>query len=201
VSLLFYTYPAIVAVLEIPLTRRRPRRGVVIGLALSATGTAVLTASGQRLAISSAGIGFALASSLAVALYVVAAERLMRRTDALTSGAWVALGASLALLSGAGVTGHFHVPAGHRLELVGYGMATALAFAMLFVALRRLGPSRTSVIMTLEAFFAAVLAAAFLSERLTGLHAVGGGAILIGAVCAALAPPPSAAVSEIRAGP
>jgi drug/metabolite transporter (DMT)-like permease len=190
VALLFYTYPGIVAVFEIPFTGRFPHKPVVAALGLSAAGTALLTASGQSIAISTAGIAFALASSVTVAVYVIGAERLLRTTDSLTSAAWVALSASVALLAGAVVQGHFHLPRGHRLELVGYGLSTAVAFVMLFQALRSLGSSRTSVIMTLEAFFAAVLAAAFLGEGLGPLHAVGGGAILAGAVVVSLNPPP-----------
>ena len=192
VSLLFYAYPPMVAVIETVLTRRGPPKPVVVALGLAAAGTALLTAAGQRLDITTAGIAFSLCSAVSIAVYVVVAERSMRRTDALTSGAWVACGAALALLTRARLAGPIRLPRGVGLEVIGYGVATAAAFVLLFVALRRIGPSRASVIMTLEALFATLLAAGFLGEPITPLHAVGGGAILAGAVVAALAPVRSA---------
>jgi drug/metabolite transporter (DMT)-like permease len=58
------------------------------------------------------------------------------------------------------------------------GLATAAAFSLMFAALRRLGPSPTAVVMTLEAVSAIVLAAVFLDETLTALQLIGGVAIL-----------------------
>jgi len=54
--------------------------------------------------------------------------------------------------------------------------------------LHRLGPSRTSVIMTLEAFFAVVLAAVLLDESISVVQALGGAAILAAAVLVSSAP-------------
>ena len=61
----------------------------------------------------------------------------------------------------------------------------------MFVALVRLGPTRTAVVMTLEAFFAVVLAAVFLQEGLAPTQVAGGIAILVAA----------AEVAGSRAGP
>ncbi|MBV9255827.1 MAG: DMT family transporter, partial [Actinobacteria bacterium] len=60
--------------------------------------------------------------------------------------------------------------------------ATASAFTFMFAGLRRIGPSRTSVIMTLEALCAVVLAAIFLGEELRPLQLVGGAGILAATV-------------------
>ena len=69
-----------------------------------------------------------------------------------------------------------------------YGFATALAFALTFAALRRLGTARTAVIGTLEAFSAILLGAAFLGERITAVQALGGAVIVLAAAVIALAP-------------
>jgi threonine/homoserine efflux transporter RhtA len=72
---------------------------------------------------------------------------------------------------------------------VANGFATATAFTLFFVAVGRIGASRTSVVMTLEAAFAVVLAALFLNESLRWLELVGGAAVLAGAAVAGLVIP------------
>lgn len=67
---------------------------------------------------------------------------------------------------------------------------TAIVFTLFFVVLARLGPSRTAIVMALEAVFGVVLSAVFLSEGLRPLVVVGGVAILAGAVLAATSQPP-----------
>ena len=67
-------------------------------------------------------------------------------------------------------------------------MATAVAFACMFAGLSRLGASRTAVVMTLEAFVAVTLAAAFLGESLVAAQVVGGAAIVAAAVVVSRAP-------------
>jgi drug/metabolite transporter (DMT)-like permease len=201
VALIFYFYPSIVTLLEIALTRVRPSRATVGALVLSATGTVLVAASGSRVEISAAGVAFTVASSIAFALYLLAGERLIRRTDSLTTGAWVALGASVSLLTRAAVVHGIHVRPGHWLELVAYGAATAAAFTLMFAALRRIGSSRTAVVMTLEAVCAIVLAGVFLDERIGLVQAVGGLAILAAALIIGLTPPTRRVTADAVAEP
>jgi drug/metabolite transporter (DMT)-like permease len=90
-----------------------------------------------------------------------------------------------------------HSPSGHVPALVANGVVTASAFFCMFAGLRLLGPSRTSVVMTLEAFFGIVFAAVFLGETLGGLQIAGGAAILFGAALVASAPRTAAAGGEL----
>jgi len=197
VALLFYLYPAVVTLLEIALTRTRPSPATIGALVLSATGTALVAASGSRVEISAAGVGFTVTSAVAFSIYLLTGERLMRRTDALTTGAWVAVGASASLLTRAALLHGIHVRPGHWPELIAYGAATAAAFTLMFAALRRIGSSRTAVVMTLEAVFAIVLAAIFLHERISAAQAVGGVAILAAAVIIGLTPPARRLATEV----
>jgi drug/metabolite transporter (DMT)-like permease len=97
------------------------------------------------------------------------------------------------------LTGSFSLSTGHRLELLAYGAFTATAFGLMFTALQRLGPARTAVVMTLEAFFAVVLGAAFLGEGLAPIQLAGGVGILVAAsvVAFARAAGPSAPVPRL----
>lgn len=182
VALLFYSYPAMVTVVEIAARLAPASRRLVGALLLSATGTAVIVAGGDRLAISTGGVVLALAAAASFAVYLLASSRIVPRTDALTNAAWVALGASLSLLTQGTLLGGMRAPGGSWWLMVLNGVATSAAFGFMFAALKRLGASRTAVVMTLEAVAAVVLAAVILDERLSPVQLLGGAAILTATV-------------------
>ena len=198
VTLLFYSYPAVVTVADLAITRTRPARAVIVALVLAAAGAGVIAAGSGHLEVSGSGIAFALAAAASFALYLLAGDRLLSRTDAITIGAWTALGAAVSLLTLAALAGELHVPAGRWAHLLVYGTATASAFAFMFAALRRIGSQRTSVLLTLEAVCAIVLAAVFLGEGLGLVQALGGAAVLAAALIISLTPvrPPVSAAAE-----
>jgi drug/metabolite transporter (DMT)-like permease len=178
VTLLFYAYPSIVTVIELA-SGRRPHPRLVVAVLLSAVGTGVVVAGGEAVSITTAGAMFALLSAGSFAVYLLVSHRIIVRTDGLTTAAWVASGAGLAQLSRAVVSGDLQTPGDHWPVMLLNGLATAAAFSLMFAALRRLGPSPTAVVMTLEAVSAIVLAAIFLDETLNALQLVGGVAILV----------------------
>jgi drug/metabolite transporter (DMT)-like permease len=188
VTLLFYSYPAVVTVADLVLTRTRPAPQLVLALALAAGGAGVIAAGSGNVDISGAGVVFSLAAAASFAVYLLAGDRLLHKTDSLRIAAGTAVGASASLLTFALARGQFHVPTNRWDQLLVYGGATASAFAFMFAALRRLGSQRTSVLLTLEAVFAIVLAAAFLGEGLGATQALGGAAVLAAAVIISLTP-------------
>jgi drug/metabolite transporter (DMT)-like permease len=105
------------------------------------------------------------------------------------------------LLFGA-ISGQREAPTGHALAaLVANGLATASAFTFFFVVLDRLGPTRTGICMALEAVTGVVLAAIFLGESVRPVVALGGAAVLAGALLAALSTPESLEVRESASPP
>ena len=206
-ALLFYAYPAIVSAIELARGRERPTRATLIALGLSVLGTGVVVAAGSRVSISVAGIAFALASAATYAVYLVIGRELGRRSDSMTAACWVAIGASASSLLRGAVTSSLDDPRGHLAQLAVYGIATAIAFWLMFAALARIGTARTAVVSTLEAFSAIVLGALFLDERVTLAQLFGGAAILVAAgIIAATArtkgsraQPPAAA--DVKAAP
>lgn len=182
VALLFYSYPAIVTLVEMAAGVVPPSPRLLGALALSAGGTAVVVVGGDRLAISTAGILFALGAAGAFSVYLLASARAVPRTHAVTNAAWVALGASASLLTQGTVLGGMRNPGSSWWLMVLNGGATAAAFGFMFAALKRLGASRTAVVMTLEAASAVVLGALVLGERLGWVQLGGGLAILVATV-------------------
>ncbi|MBV8162114.1 MAG: DMT family transporter [Acidimicrobiia bacterium] len=188
VTLLFYSYPAVVTVVDLAITRSRPAPRLLAALALAAGGAGVLAAGSGSVDITGVGVVLSLAAAASFAIYLLAGDRLLHRTDSLRIAAGTAVGASASLLTFAAAAGQVRVPGDRWWQLLVYGAATASAFAFMFAALRRLGSQRTSVLLTLEAVFAIVLAAAFLHESLGAVQAAGGAGVLAGAVIISLTP-------------
>lgn len=193
VALIFYSYPAVVATVEIALGWIRPRRAIFVALALSVGGAAGVAIGGGRVAITVAGIACALGAVVAFSTYAIAGSRLLDRTDSLSGATWIALGAATGTALFGAVSGQLRTPSTAGWSALGAnGVATAAAFTLFFVALGRLGASRTSVVMAVEAVSGVVLAAVFLGEAVRPVVALGGAAVLAGAVVAGLAGPPHA---------
>jgi drug/metabolite transporter (DMT)-like permease len=181
VALLFYAYPAIVAAIELARGRERPTRTTLLALGLSVCGTTIVVAAGSRVSITATGIACALGAAATYAVYLLIGRELGRRSDAMTAACWLAVGASCSSLTRGLVTSTLSDPRHDLGQLALYGVATAFAFSLTFAALARIGTARTSVVSTLEAFSAMVLAALFLGERITAAQLVGGAAILAAA--------------------
>ena len=189
VTLLFFTYPVLVALIHFALGRGLP--GWLLGGALLASmaGTALVVVAGGGVDIDGAGILFALGSALTFAFYLIGADAVLRRTNSLSGAMWVSGSASIGLALFAMVTGAAQVPAGWRewWPVLGTGAFTAGAFVCLFSGLRRLGAVRTSIISATEPLTAATFAAIFLGEVISTGTVWGGALILAGAIAASLA--------------
>lgn len=190
VSLIFYAYPAVIAVAEIALGAQRPNRRIAVALVLAIAGAATVAVGGGRLSITPAGVVFVCFSIALFSTYVLVSDRVLVSTDSLTAATWTAIGASTGVLAIGSVRGELQRPsAGALAALVGNGAATAIAFALFFVVLGRIGPTRTAIVMAMEAVSGVVLAAIFLDESVKPIVAAGGVAVLAGAVVAALRAP------------
>ncbi|HEX7463878.1 MAG TPA: DMT family transporter [Actinomycetota bacterium] len=189
VTLLFFTYPVLVTLASWGMGTGAPSRLTVLSLALAGTGTAVMVATGGRVSIERAGVLFALGSALAYTSYLVGADRVLRRTNPLTSSMWVSAGASIGLAAYSLASGGLGIPTGWSKwwPVLGMSAATAGAFVCLLSGLKRLGAVRTSIIAATEPLSSALLAFVFLNEEVTTGTALGGALILSGAVAAALA--------------
>jgi DME family drug/metabolite transporter len=135
------------------------------------------------------GVALALASSATYSLYLVGADAVTIRTDALTTAVWVSGSAGVATAIFAVVTGNFSWPRGwHQwMPMLGMAVFTSGAFVCLFAGLRRLGALRMAILSATEPLTASVLAAIFLGERIGPWTVVGGGFILSGAIAASVA--------------
>jgi drug/metabolite transporter (DMT)-like permease len=193
-TLLFFTYPAMVAVGSMLLGRGAP--GWLLGGALicAVAGAALVVSSSGGLAIDAWGVAFALAAAVVFSLYLLGADHLIRETNPLTAAMWVSGAAAGGLGVFSALVGDAVLP--HGLEEWGpiaiMGVLTAVAFGCLLGGLRRLGPVRAAIIGSLEPAAGAALAVLFLDEQLHALTVIGGVMILAGTVAASLARRPTA---------
>ena len=188
VTLLFYTYPILVTLASWLLGRGAPSRLTIASLALGIGGAGLVVAGSGDLAIRTIGVVLALCSAATYTGYILAADRVLRRTQPLTSSLWVSGAACVGLAAFAAATGSLALPARERdwLAIAGMSVATAAAFVCLFAGLKRLGAVRTAIISSTEPLAAALLAVAFLGETVGLAVAIGGALIVAGAVLASL---------------
>jgi len=189
VTLLFYTYPVWVMLTAIALDRRLPAGMLFAALAFAIVGSAIVVIGGSGVDIEPLGIVLALLCSVAYTGYLIGADRVVRRTNPLTTATWLAAGASLANLTYALLFHGWSTPTGTNaaLRVVGMGVCTAGAFVCLIASLQRIGAVRNAILGVIEPLMVAVLAAIFLAEPITAAIAAGGTLILIGGVIATLA--------------
>jgi drug/metabolite transporter (DMT)-like permease len=189
VTLLFYTYPVWVMLTAMTLDRRVPARTLVAALGFAIAGSAIVVVGGSGVDIEPVGIVLALLCAFAYTAYLIGAERVVRRTNPLTTATWLAAGASLANLTYAFVLQGWSNPTGTHaaLRVILMGVCTAGAFVCMIASLQRIGAVRNAILGVIEPLMVAILAAVFLAEPISASVAVGGILILAGGVIATLA--------------
>jgi drug/metabolite transporter (DMT)-like permease len=189
VTLLFFTYPVLVALLALASGKGMP--GWLLGGALVSVvaGASIVAVAGGGVNVDGVGAALALGSALTISFYLVGAESVLKDTHSLTGSAVVSGSAAIGLAAFALATGNVAWPTGwHQWgPVLGMAVFTAGAFVCLFAGLRRLGVVRTSILSATEPLTATALAAIFLSEGVRPATALGGLLILAGAVVAAMA--------------
>jgi drug/metabolite transporter (DMT)-like permease len=190
VTLIFYSYPAIVTVAAAVLGREPLRAFAVVALAVTSLGIILLVLPGGGVSISTAGVVFSLGAAVVFSCYLILGEGVLSEVSALTGAAMTVLGASLfhaCIVAGGGLVER--PDSAESLRLVAVAACTVVAFIGLIGGLRRLGATESAVVLTVEPLAAAVLAAIFLDDSLTALQALGGALVLAGVALRALGQP------------
>jgi drug/metabolite transporter (DMT)-like permease len=183
---LFFTYPAMVALISLLLGERLSTQGW-IALALTIVGT-VLTVPGFFTGFSDGdGPGFiwAILSAAIVATYFLINPRITRGyRDMSRASAWTLTGAFLPVAV-IGLVNGVTAPPDPPVWANVLGLAvvgTALAIASMMVGLNKLGSSRTAILSVLELPLSIVLAVWLLGDSMQPVQVLGGVLILISAV-------------------
>jgi drug/metabolite transporter (DMT)-like permease len=183
-SLLLYFYPAVVTVAGVALGRERATTRRWIALAVASLGV-VLVLGGGHGGADGLGIALAMGAGVAYAAYILASDVVGAGSDPIAFTASVCTGAALTFLvaggAGAGLDYGFE-PIGWLWLVALVLVSTIGAIAFFFAGLGRVGPSRASILSTLEPATTVVLAFLVFGETLGWSQILGGVLVLSGAV-------------------
>jgi drug/metabolite transporter (DMT)-like permease len=185
VSLVLYTYPVIVTLLAAAAGLER-LRAKSLGAALAAFGGCALTAGGAPAGqpLSRAGVSWALLAALVYAGYIVLSSRLGRgvsaRVLALHLAQAAAVVAAALSLAGPGLALPRSPAAWAIVAVIGV-IPTVVAMTAFLAGMSVVGPTRASVLSSLEVLVTLALAYALLGDRLS-LVQWGGAALILGTV-------------------
>jgi drug/metabolite transporter (DMT)-like permease len=184
-SLLLYTFPAIVAVAAVALGRERMSGRRLAALALSSGGLVLVVAGAGTGALDPLGAGLGLAAALMYSTYILVSERIAGRVRPQVLAALVCTGAAASLTAGSALLGDLHPGA---LTAAGWGwlaclavVSTVASISLFFAGLRRVGPTTASILATVEPLTTVLLAFLVFGETL-GAVQLAGGALVLAAV-------------------
>ena len=181
-SLLVYTFPAMVTVAAIALGRERASRRTGAALVLASGGAFLVLAGAGAGALDPAGTLLGISAAVIYSTYILSSAGIAARVGPLLLSALVCTGAAVTLTL-AGIAG-----GGLRLGAVspaGFGwlagiavISTVGAVSLFFAGLRRVGPSKASILSTAEPLTTVVLAFLAFGEALGPVQLAGGGLVL-----------------------
>ena len=174
-TLLLYAHPAMVALATAGLGRERLTVGKAGALGLSTIGV-VLVLGAPAGDLDWVGVGMALGAAVALATFIVLAQRAVVAGHPLVSSGTVQTTAALAFAPVAVAGGALEpgtIPVAVWWMLAG-ALFTAGAISLFLAAVDRLGPTRASIGATVEPVVTVILGVALLGEGLSGLQLVGG---------------------------
>jgi drug/metabolite transporter (DMT)-like permease len=179
-SLLMCSYPALVVAGAVLLRRERPSRRRAVALVVALGGVALVLAGGVGGAIDPVGIGFALAAAIAYAAYVLVSDRLLGTTEPLVLATMLCAGAATAFALGGAATGSLEPARPSTLLVVGAIalVATVLPIAAFLGGVHRIGPSRATILGTIEPPVTIALSALVFGDRLGVVQLLGAGLVV-----------------------
>ncbi len=199
ISLLLYTYPAIVTILSVALFKERLTPAKLAALVLAVIGSALTVIPGlldqSHQHVRPLGIVLGLACACSYSAYVLVGGRLPKTTAALPSSVLVCTGATLAFALVVVVNSFHHAePLPHSARawtgIIALGLVcTVFGVTAFLVGLSRVGPVRASTLSTFEPMMTAAVGVIALGETFGPLQIVGAVLIIAAAVLSARAAP------------
>jgi drug/metabolite transporter (DMT)-like permease len=181
-SLLLYTFPAIVAVAAVATGRERIDGRRVAALGLASGGLVLVLAGAGTGALDPLGAALALGAAAIYSTYILAGEGIAGRVRPRVLSALVCTGAAVPLTAGAALLGELRPG---ELTAAGWGwlaclavVSTVAAISLFFAGLRRVGPTTASILATVEPLVTVLLAFVVFAETLEVVQLVGGALVL-----------------------
>jgi drug/metabolite transporter (DMT)-like permease len=184
-SLLLYTFPAMVTVAAIALGRERANRRTAAALVLASAGLFLVLAGAAAGALDPLGTALGVSAAVIYSTYVLSSAGVAERASPLVLSALVCTGAATTLTLAGAAGGDMHlgdVSAAGLGSLAGIAVVSTVgAVSLFFAGLRRVGPTSASILSTAEPLTTVLLAFLAFGESL-GPVQLAGGALVLGAV-------------------
>jgi drug/metabolite transporter (DMT)-like permease len=184
-SLLLYTFPAMVAVAAIVLGRERADAIRFGALALASVGLLLVLANARAGALDAVGAALALGAAVVYTTYILVSQGVAGRIGPMLLSALVCSGAAVTLSAGSALLGDLRPG---EVSAAGWGwlggialVSTVAAVSLFFAGLKRVGPTTASILSTVEPVVTVLLAFLVFGELLGALQLLGG-ALVIAAV-------------------
>jgi drug/metabolite transporter (DMT)-like permease len=182
-SLLLYTFPAMVAAAAIALGRERAQPRRLAALALASGGLALVVAGAGTGALDPAGAALGLGAAVVYTVYILVSDGLTARVPPVALAALVCTGAALTLTIASTLLGELRPGA---LSAAGWGwiaclavVSTVGAIGLFFAGLRRAGPTAASILSAVEPLTTVLLAFLVFGETLSTLQSAGGALVVV----------------------
>ena len=180
-SLLLYTYPAMVTLAAVLLGRERATARRLLALGIASVGTVLVLAGSASGALDPLASVMAIGAALAYTAYILVGERVVAGVPPLALAALVTAGAAatfaLVTLARGGASLGFGAEAWGWLVAIAL-VSTVLAIICFFAGLARVGPTTAAILSTLEPPVTVALAALAFGEALTAVQLAGGALVL-----------------------
>lgn len=185
-ALILYLYPVLVALLAMVVDKEALSSRVVVPALVALAGLAiVLGAPMDKLDFS--GVALAFGAALIYSVYIIIGRRVVSQVPPVVTTAFIAAFAAASFFvygwSEAALTFSLSLRAWLLIGGVVF-ISTVLAMATFFAGMQIIGPTRASILSTVEPVITFGFSALLLGEKLTALQCVGAALVLLGAVYA-----------------
>jgi drug/metabolite transporter (DMT)-like permease len=181
-SLLIYTFPAIVAAAAVVLGRERIDGRRLAALGLASGGLVLVLASAGAGALDPLGAALGLGAAIVYSTYILASEGIAGRLRPRVLSALVCTGAAVPLTAVSALLGELRPG---ELTVAGWGwlaclavVSTVASISLFFAGLRRAGPTTASILATVEPLVTVLLAFVVFGEVLGTVQILGGALVL-----------------------
>jgi drug/metabolite transporter (DMT)-like permease len=183
-ALLLYTYPAIVTLAAAAIFREHLSARKIAAIVVAFVGTSLVVQSPSS-PLSAVGIALALTSACIYSAYVLTGSRIFANTPPIAAAATVMTATAFSFATFAQLTGQISVPTSVAQAVMLAAIAvvgTAVPVLTFVVGMPRIGPSRASIVSTVEPVVTVLLATAVLLEPLHPVQIAGAALVLASVV-------------------
>jgi drug/metabolite transporter (DMT)-like permease len=185
-SLLLYTFPAMVTVAAVALGRERASRRKAGALAVASAGLILVLAGAGAGALDPVGALLGVTAAVVYTTYILTSAGVAERVGPLLLSALVCTGAATTLTLATVFEGDLHLG---DVSAAGFGwlagiavVSTVGAVSLFFAGLKRVGPTTASILSTAEPVTTVVLAFLAFGESLGPVQLAGGALVLAAAL-------------------